>query len=369
MIDYSKVEATIDLEAIRNNYRILKSMGSNVAAVIKADAYGHGIVEVAEAVLSEGCDTFAVGTVEEGAKLRRAGIQGRIISLLGPVDDGDYPLLSEYSIIPFVGGFDQLERVGRAATPVDICLKFDTGMSRLGFSLYDLDRIYAMLLEMDNVTPVMASSHLATSDEPDNFDYVQKQGEIFQEIITGLVAKGYGVDATLANSAAILAHENLHHQYQRAGIALYGCNPFAGTELAERGSGLRPAMSVGAPVVGVRRLEPGQSISYGCTFTAEKEMTAAIVAIGYADGYSRGLGNRAQMCIKGRRVPVIGRVCMQLTAVDVSGIPVTEGDTAYVLGGPGENAVTPEELAFWWNTITYELFCLLGMNRRTYLNI
>lgn len=374
---YNKFEVRVRLAAIRANYRLLCGHGGRVIGVIKADAYGHGLNEVAQALSQEGCDTFAIGSVEEGAALRQflrgAGISARIISLLGPVDPEDYPLLWEHEIIPFVGSFRQLEslagQAARAGKVLSVSLKFDTGMARLGFTAVDVPRLVERLREAPLLKPVMASSHLATADDPEAVNYVMAQAGRFEEIISTLAQAGFPVEANLANSAGILAHQKLHHQSQRGGIALYGANPFAGTAWEHLGKGLAPAMEVRTKIVSVHPLKKGQCISYGCTYTAERDMTVAIVAAGYADAYSRGLtGKGAQMLIGGKRVPQIGRVCMQLCACDVSEVPdARPGDWAVLLGGSGPLAISAEELASWWGTISYEVFCLLGMNRRVYV--
>ncbi len=384
-IQYNTLEVRVRLAAIRANYRLLAGRGGKVVGVIKADAYGHGLGEVAEALLREGCDTFAVGTVGEGVTLRefldakglKAGDSGerdiRIISLLGPVVAEDYPLLWQHRLIPFVGSFRQLEELARHAAksmkPLSVSLKFDTGMARLGFTPEELPRLLDRLREAPLIRPVMASSHLATADEPDSLDVVQAQGQLFGEILIALAAAGHKVEANIANSAGILGHPALHHQSQRAGIALYGANPFGGTAWEHLGQGLAAAMEVRTRIASVHPLPKGRSISYGGTFTAERDMTVAIVCAGYADGYSRGLsGKGAQVLISGRRAPLVGRVCMQLCAVDVTDIPdVRSGDWAVLLGGEGKLAIRAEELASWWGTITYEVFCLLGLNRRVYI--
>lgn len=375
---YNKLEVRIRLAAIRANYRFLCSHGSRVIGVIKADAYGHGLFEVAQALAQEGCDTFAIGTVEEGAALRQflsgADIKARIISLLGPVDPEDYSLLWEHDIIPFVGDFRQLEtlagQAARAGKGLSVSLKFDTGMARLGFVGEDIPRLVDRLREAPLLRPVMASSHLATADDPEAVAQVMSQASRFEAMLAALAQAGFPVEANLANSAGILAHQNLHHQSQRGGIALYGANPFAGSAWEHLGRGLTPAMEVRTKIVAVHALKKGQSISYGGTYTAGRNMRVAIVAAGYADAYSRGLtGKGAQMLVAGRRVPQIGRVCMQLCACDVSEVPdVRVGDWAVLLGGSGPLAISAEELASWWGTISYEVFCLLGMNRRVYVS-
>ncbi|MDQ7835192.1 MAG: alanine racemase [Humidesulfovibrio sp.] len=376
-IAFNKLEVRVRLAAIRANYRLLCSRGSRVIGVIKADAYGHGLTEVASALAQEGCDTFAVGTVEEGAALRQhltaKGLKSRIMVLLGPLEPEDYPLLWEHSLLPLIGSFRQLEALARQAARVgkglDMSLKFDTGMARLGFAVEDLPRLLDRLREAPLVRPVMVSSHLATADQPESVDYLMGQAERFTFILSTLTKAGLSVEANLANSAGILGHPTLHHQSQRAGIALYGANPFGGTSWDHLGRGLTPAMTVRTRIASVHSLPRGCCISYGCTYTAERDMRVAIVAAGYADAYSRSLtGKSAQMLIAGRRAPVIGRVCMQLTACDVTDIPdARPGEWATLLGGEGPLAISPEELASWWGTISYEVFCLLGLNRRVYI--
>ncbi|MBA4356252.1 MAG: alanine racemase [Desulfovibrio sp.] len=376
-IAFNKLEVRVRLAAIRANYRLLCSRGSRVIGVIKADGYGHGLTEVASALASEGCDTFAVGTAEEGAALRRfltaQGLSSRILVLLGPIEPDDFPLFWEHGLLPFIGSFRQLEALARQAArtgkSLDMSLKFDTGMARLGFGLEDLPRLLDRLREAPLVRPVMASSHLATADQPEAVDYLMGQAERFACILAALAKAGYALEANLANSAGILGHPSVHHQSQRAGIALYGANPFAGTTWDHLGRGLTPAMEVRTRIVSVHALPRGCSISYGCTYTAERDMRVAIVAVGYADAYSRGLtGQRAQMLVAGRRAPLVGRVCMQLTACDVTDITAARpGDWAVLLGGEGPLAIRPEELAAWWGSISYEVFCLLGLNRRVYI--
>ncbi len=392
-IAFNKLTAVIDLAAIVHNYELLNAAGRGVIPVVKADAYGHGLLPVAQVLSQAGARTFAVGTVEEAVALRAGGHAKTIISLLGPVDEAEYQALWKSNILPFIHSFGQLRRVlalaaeraglapgengkmglatdglaGERDDTLSIALKFDTGMRRLGFTLADVPEIAALLRGVKNVRLAMLSSHLATADEPQSTDYLVAQAAEFSAIRNALEKEGFPCEANLANSAAILGNPDLHFDAQRAGIALYGANPLAGTPKAVLGRDLRPAMSVKTVILSVHALKAGQSISYGCTYTASKDMTVAVVAAGYADAYSRGLSGKAWMCLNGRRVPVLGRICMQMCAVDVTGLEgVEEGGDIWLLGGDGEGRISPEELAGWWGTITYEVFCLLGLNRREY---
>ncbi len=370
-IGYNTLKVEVDLSAVRHNYRVLCEKGSKVYGVVKADAYGHGLIEVARALESEGADTFAVGSVNEGLTLRNSGCDKRIIALLGPLNETDCFNAASSNIIPFVGEFEQLEMLSAVVSAqgkkVEICLKFDTGMSRLGFSLAELDDLISWLKRNPQICPVLASSHLATSDDPAYEEYVSGQAEKFSHIVKVLKDAGYEVEASLANSAGILVHDKVHFSAQRGGIALYGANPLSGTRWSSRGDDLRPAMQVSTKVASVRDLKKGQAISYGCTYIAERDMTVAIVCAGYADGYSRNLSNTGQVCIRGRRAKILGRVCMQLCVVDVTDIPdVGFADRVYLLGGEGEGRISSDELAGWWGTITYEVFCLLGLNPKIF---
>ena len=365
-IFYNKIKVLVDLAILRRNYRLLAAKGSRVLSVVKSDAYGHGLAEVSRALAAEGCRDFAVGTVDEALVLRGSGCAGRILSLLGPVDEAEFEALfaapgqagDHGPLVPFLGDFDQIAHLAqvarRMAGEAQVCLKLDTGMSRLGFTTDQVPAALDLLKALPNVRVALAASHLATADEPGQADYVAEQARAFAASLSLVRAAYPGAEATLANSGAILAHPDTHHDLQRAGIALYGINPFRGTAWEAKGAGLSPAMSVTAPVVAVHPVAAGRTVSYGRTFTAPRDMRVAVVAAGYADGYSRGLSGKGAMCLGGARRSILGRVCMQLTAVDVTGGPeVKVGDRAFLLGGDGTNgagqgAVSPEDLAGWW---------------------
>ncbi len=370
-IPYNHLRVTVTLRNLAHNYRLLSSRGSDVLAVVKADAYGHGLVPVAETLAEAGCETFAVGTVAEGVALRDAGVRGDVLSLLGPLDETECRPLRGYRIIPFIHAFDQFDML-EAVRPAEgktlgIALKWDTGMRRLGFTEDEIPAVIERLRRLPHVSVSYVASHMATADDPDAFSYAGEQAAAFSRICAALREAGFSFKAALANSAGILAHPDKHFDVQRAGIALYGINPFAGTEKESLGAGLTPAMEVTTRIVCVHELKKGHSISYGRTFTAPRDMRVAVAAAGYADAYSRGLSNQGRMCLRGVSVPILGRVCMQLTAVDIGEIPdVAIGDEIHLLGGTGEGAVTPNDLAAWWGTIPYEVFCLLGLNRREY---
>jgi len=380
-ISYNKLSVRVHTDRICDNFRLLGKTAPAPVAIIKSDAYGHGLLPVARALAAAGAATMAVGTVGEAVQLRNGndkssggngdngGFDGRIIALLGATDADEARTCHAERIIPFVFSLDHLRLLSQAGSthnPLAVALKFDTGMARLGFSENDLPDIISALHSLPGVRLAIVASHFAASDEPNKDDFTHEQHVRFTGIIRHLREAGFTFEATIANSAALLAHPETHHNLQRPGIALYGANPLHGTTRQSLGTGLAPAMEVSAPVLQVHDLPQGASISYGRTFTAPRHMRVAIVAAGYADAYSRGLSNRGCMVIHDHRAPIVGRVCMQMTAVDVTDLPpVCSGDTAWLLGGGGSNPVTPEDLAAWWGTIPYEVFCLLGMNPKT----
>ena len=174
-----------------------------------------------------------------------------------------------------------------------------------------------------------------------------------------------GLKTSLTNSPGLLCWPSYVGDLARPGVTLYGGNPLHGTDRAKLGMGLLPVMEMAAPVLSVHPVVKGATVSYGCLYTAPKDIRAAVVGAGYADGYPRSLSMRGSVLIRGPRAPILGRVCMQMCIVDVTDIPGVEpGDTAYLLGGSGPLAIRPEELAEWWGTISYEVFCALGRNRR-----
>lgn len=366
-IDFNLLDVRVDMKAIRANFKLLRRHGKRCMAVVKADGYGHGLLETARGLSLDGVRQFAVGAVSEGVRLREAGLPGVILSLLGPQDIREAKAAAGQNLLPLIYRMDQLQMMAEATAgrPQQIALKLDTGMRRLGFDLSEVRALCEQLTRLKNLEPILAMSHLACADVPEEEPFVREQAAIFQECRTIFERHGISMEYSIANSAATLAYPDLHFDLQRPGIAMYGANPFHGTDWEVNGKGLKPTMTVNAPVLQVHPLKAGESISYGRTYTAETDRMVAIVALGYADNFSRGLTNKGALCLHSKRAPILGRVCMQLTAVDVTDIPETQpGDRAWVLGGTGQGAISCHDLSEWWGTIPYEVFCLLGQNRR-----
>lgn len=358
------------------------------AAVVKADAYGHGHIQVADALLAEGCALFASGSVQEAVELRqgleklaakgsRTAHRPLIISLLGLVRQQDVFACAEHGIVPVVHSFEQLVMLREAGRSLPVALKCNTGMSRLGFNEEEIPALVEDLSALPFVTPIILLSHLHSADTSEGRSQIAGQAAVYGRILAALRARWPHLAASLGNSAGtLLAKDIAGHigpHVCRPGVALYGGNPFAETSLASLGQGLAKAMSVRTPIIAVRALAPGDGEGYGHTFVADKPMQIGIIAAGYADCLSRGLSNKGEVCVDGKRAPIVGRVSMQMTAIDLGALSEMSGKAdrprpaaAWILGGPHANAVSVEELAQTWGTIAYEVFCLLGYNTRLY---
>lgn len=367
----SSVLITVHLENLRHNLRSLRMRHPSLMPVIKADAYGHGVVAVAHVLAEEGITHMAVGSVGEGALLRQEGHEAFLLALLGLARNEDAALAAAYKVTPLIHNKESLERfvvqsrTGANAGALPVALKFDTGMARLGFSVTEAVELAEHLKSVPEVRPVLVMSHLAASDAPELDDFTRGQVTAFQTAAEAMQAAFPQIKTSLTNSPGLLAWPSHAGDLARPGLALYGGNPLHGTARAELGAGLLPVMEVTAPVLSVHPLQEGASVGYGCTFRAKAPMRVAVIGAGYADGYPRALSNRGAVLIRGERAPLIGRVCMQMCIADVTRIPETAtGDVAHLLGGEGVKAIRPEELAQWWGTIPYEVFCSLGRNRR-----
>ena len=304
----------IELGAIRRNFG---RMGQPQALmpVIKSDAYGHGLVPVARVLAEAGAQRFAVGTVSEGMALRDAGLRQTIVPLLGALTDVDWQGAVMQGLTPVVGNFDQLERAAahcHAGRTLRVAIKCETGMGRLGFSEAELPQVIDRLRTTQGLEPDMVLSHFSCADVPEQEAYTQDQVRRFTAMSDALRGVFPEIKRSLCNTAGTIGRPEAHFEICRPGISLYGGNPFTGTAWQDKGArlGLEWAMSVSAPIIEVREVAEGRSVSYGRLFTAQKPATVAVVAIGYATAFNRSLSTRTAMIINGRRVPQVGRVCM-----------------------------------------------------------
>lgn len=369
---YNRLE--IDLAALRDNYRNLAALlGPRVKlmAVIKADAYGHGLVEVAACLARAGAGIFGVTDVAEGRRLREAGIAGEVVVLLGGRTGAIADLL-RYDLAPVVYEREYLRELaaaaGAAGRQAAIHLKVDTGMGRLGILPGEVPEFLALIKGLPALRLAGLLSHFPLADEAD-LAATAEQNRRFSQLAAAC-GDGTGEMVThIANSAALLREPLSRHALVRPGITLYGCYP-GGSDPAMRARlPLRPVMSFKSTVLQVKTVPAGYGVSYGHLFRTERPSRLAVLPLGYANGYLRRLTGRAQVLIAGRRVPVVGRICMNLCVADITGLAgVAAGDEVVVLGRQGEEEITADELAGWQETISYEVLCQFGAsNQRIYL--
>ena len=377
-LSYNRVE--IDISALQTNFQgIQETVGSqvNIMAVVKSDAYGHGLVECAQALYRAGARTFGVAEVWEGIKLRRAGLEGDIVVLLGGAPES-YTDIIRHALTPVVFDVDFLTGLSDAATgmktEVKVHLKVDVGMGRIGVMPDEVESYISLIKRLPGISLSGMLSHFPAADEIDSLQTTHEQLSHFKNILADLKSKESGrVVSHIANSAGLIYFPKSHLDMVRPGISLYGCYP-DGSPTRAKGAApileLQPVMSFKSRVIQVKEVGPGCGISYGHTFVTRRKSRIAVLPVGYADGYLRKLSNRAQVLIGGRRAPICGRVCMNATLVDVTDLPpVHTGDEVVLLGQQGDERITADEIAQWMETISYEVLCLFGtFNDRVFIN-
>jgi alanine racemase len=323
-------------------------------AVIKADAYGHGAIDVARALHE--ADAFAVTFVNEAQALRESGIRHPIVALQGFRDRQELMISQRYDIQPILHQQDQIHllETTRLKSALRVWLKIDTGMHRLGFPPAELNRLYRKLNGLPAVKghPALLT-HLAYADEPVN-PCTHQQLVRFNDAVSGLTG-----ERSIANSAAILAFPESHYDWVRPGIMLYGASPFIGGDV--KAEGLRPVMTLRAPLIAIRQQHKGDAIGYGGSYICPQNMIIGVVAIGYADGYPRHAPSGTPVLINGQRVSLAGRVSMDMITIDLRGIDQPRLGDEVTLWGQG---VTVDEVAHYAGTISYELLCRVSTVRR-----
>ena len=364
---YSRVHAEIDLDAIVHNMEAMHgniSAQTKIMAVIKADGYGHGAVEVAEAI--DGLPYvfgYAVATVEEGLILRNHGIDKPIL-ILGYVFPDQYEDMIRAGIRPTVFTREMAEELSHAASrlALDCPIHFavDTGMSRIGYQVTEgsADEI-AQLAALPHMIVEGIFTHFARADEADK-TRTYEQIALFERMVCMLKARGLSIPIRhCSNSAGIVDVPEANMDLVRAGITIYGLWP--SEEVDKSRLDLKPALSLVTHVAYVKELPAGREISYGGTYTTEEPRMIATIPVGYADGYARGLSNKGDVLIHGKRAPIRGRVCMDQFMVDVTDIPdVRCGDRVVLIGKSGEEEITMEEVGVRSGRFNYEFVCDLG---------
>ncbi|MGB9715342.1 MAG: alanine racemase [Thermodesulfovibrionales bacterium] len=379
--------AEVDLDAIAHNLKILKSVAKKqqVIAVVKADAYGHGAVEVSKRLIQEGVSCLAVAFISEAIQLRKAGINVPIIVLFDRKDIEDF---FAFNLTPVIHDLKTASAISQKAMEksrkINVHIKVDTGMGRVGLCGDSIiDNIFK-ISDMEGLEITGIMSHFSDADLQDR-SYAYTQLERFNKIREALFKKlNKKVFSHIANSAAILTFRESHLDAVRPGIMLYGYSPLdknaecrirdseSNSELGTQNSELNliPAMRIKTEILSIRNLPSGFPISYGRTFITKRQSIIGVLPVGYADGYSRLFSNNAEVLVRGMRVPVVGRVCMDLTMIDLTDVKdAEEGDEVVLLGQQGKELITAYELADKAGTIPYEILTSFGKySRKEYIN-
>ena len=362
--------AEVSLDVLQHNYQVLtKNLpeGCRFLGVVKADAYGHGAVPVARELQKLGAGYLAVSNYEEALQLRRGDVTLPVL-ILGytPVefarDQAALHITQEVHSLDYGRQLSkQLEGTGLTLT---VHMKIDTGMSRLGFFAYDRPETVPELVELcslPNLHVEGAFMHFAVADTPSELDYTQMQHQRFMNVLDALKAHGIQPEIVhCANSAATIAFPAYHHDMVRPGIATYGLSP---SEEMRGMADLQPLMELKTTIAAIRPFEAGVTVSYGRTYETPGPRTIAVCPIGYADGLQRRLSGKLHFLLHGKKIPVVGRICMDMCMVDITDVPeVQVGDTVTVVGRDGDAAITWDDWADQLGTISYELVC--DINKR-----
>ena len=360
---YRPTFAEIDLGAVRYNLRKIKRMlgkDIKILAVVKADAYGHGMSEVAKAIVKEGVDYLGVASLDEARDLRRIGIKKNII-VLGPILPEEAEGVLKFNVIQTVSCLRMakvLSELGqKKKKKIRIHIKIDTGMGRIGFWHEEAIDFIKKIASLKNIIIDGIFTHFPSAE--DDKVFTRRQISIFKSLIEDLWSHNIYIPLKhTSNSMALIDFKDAHMNMVRPGLIMYGLYPKKDLERRLR---LRPALKLKTRVVHVKPVKKGRSISYGRTFIAKKDTKIATIPVGYGDGYSRHLSSRAHVLIRGRRAPVVGRICMDMTMVDVGHIKgVRPGDDVVLIGSQGKDAITAGEIAGLSGTIPYEVVCNIG---------
>lgn len=345
------IRATIDISSLRNNLAVARSHSGSARTwcVVKANAYGHGLANAA-AAWRDSADGFALLDLNEAVQLRESGIRQPILLLEGAFEAADLRCISEYELTPVIHHADQVAMIVGAALParLPVYLKANSGMNRLGLSAEEWPAALSALRACPRIGQITLMTHFADADGERGIDWQLRRFD-------ALCAR-MDLPRSLANSAALLRYPEANADWVRPGIMLYGGSPFPARQSAAR-LGLRPAMTLRSELISVRDLEPGDSVGYGCTFTAQRPMRIGVVACGYADGYPRHAPTGAPINVGGQMTVTLGRVSMDMLAADLTSLPQAGVGTPVVLWGEGCPA---DDVAMAAGTISYELFCGLA---------
>lgn len=341
--------ASISASALRHNYALAKRAASrsNVFAVVKADAYGHGLERVARALGT--ADGFATVELDGAVALRERGFAGPILLLEGFFAASELAEIASSGLAVAVHNDEQLRMLEsvRPSTPLDVFFKINTGMNRLGFAVAQASSRLEQLRRSGATKSITLMTHFATADGPEGIEEAMRR---FDE-----ATRGIELPRSLANSAAIFAHPRSHADIARLGIGLYGATPFA--DRSAESLGVKPAMTLSSELIAIQELRAGETVGYGATFGCARAMRVGVVACGYADGYPRHAPSGTPVVVGGVRVKTAGRVSMDMITVDLAGVPDARVGTAVTLWGEG---LPIDEVATAAGTVGYELMCALA---------
>ncbi|MFW5648920.1 MAG: alanine racemase [Candidatus Alkaliphilus sp. MAG34] len=364
--DLRPVWAEIDLDKIKHNVGEVKKIvknGTIICAVVKADAYGHGVIEIGDTLLKNGVDRFAVSTLEEAIQLRNNGYTRTPIIILGHTPEGHGEAVVDNNIIQTIYTYNQALYFSNLAKErhkeATIHLKLDTGMSRLGFllnpqSLNDIKKIF----ELPNLVVEGIFTHLATAGEI-NKDYTYKQFYMFMDFVDRLEKEGYSIPIKhISNSAAVIDLPEMNLDMVRTGIILYGLYP--SDHVNREKVKLKQAMELKARVSHVKVLSKGLGISYGSKYTTSDNEKIITIPIGYADGYTRALSGKAKVIVGGHKIPIVGDICMDQCMANATNLDIKTGDEVILYSSNSESGITIDDIADKIGTINYEVICMLG---------
>ncbi len=357
-------QVIVNLDALANNFRAIRDQvaPAKMMPILKANAYGHGLVPVARLMAGLGADYLGVAVLEEGILLRKAGIQTPIL-VLGGIWGSQIPLFLKYDLTLTASSIEKLHQIDQAAEALGVTarvhLKIDTGMERIGVHDYNAEGFLEAALQCQHVRVEGIFSHFANADAADPSS-AQLQLERFQEVLRFYERRSLPLPMRhMANSAAVLRFPEAYFDMVRPGILLYGMYPSAEVPRTVQ---VHPALSWKTRVVYFKVTKPGRGVSYGWTWTPDRLTRIVTLPVGYGDGYFRAMSNKAQVLIRGRRYPQVGRICMDQMMVNIGWETAYNGDEVVLIGQQGAERITVEDLAAWAGTIPYEV--LTNINTR-----
>lgn len=366
MTDYQRVTAEIDLDAVAYNIKNIRKKVKKetmIMGVVKADAYGHGAVEVSKVLLYNGADWLGVAMIDEAVQLRKNNIMVPIL-ILGYTPEAEIEDVVRYDIIQTVFSYEMAKMVSDAAVKLGktakIHIKADTGMGRIGFIPEEnIGDEVLKISKLPNIEINGIFTHFSTSDEKDK-TFTKLQYDRFKYAIDEIEKKGIKLAVKhCANSAAIMDFDDLGFNMVRAGIILYGMYP--SDEVIKENLSLKPVMSIKTHISYVKKVGKNIPVSYGRTYYTDKESVIATVPVGYADGYIRKMQNGGRVIVNGHYANIVGRVCMDQFMIDITDVPdVSSGDEVILMGSDGKLSITAEEIANVLDTINYEVVCMIG---------